>query len=93
MVIKKFLSTEKSFNNKDKGIWTFSVNPDADKSEIKKAVEALFSVKVDHVNTGRLPKKVRNLRSRIVTRRRATKIARVKLSKDSKALDLTKLNK
>jgi large subunit ribosomal protein L23 len=38
---------------------TFEVNPDANKSEIKKAIETLFKVKVLKVNTVTLPGKVR----------------------------------
>ena len=38
---------------------TFEVNPGANKSEIKKAIESLFKVKVLKVNTITLPAKVR----------------------------------
>jgi large subunit ribosomal protein L23 len=38
---------------------TFEVSPDANKSEIKKAIETLFKVKVVKVNTVTLPGKVR----------------------------------
>jgi large subunit ribosomal protein L23 len=38
---------------------TFEVNPGANKSEIKKAIETLFKVKVLKVNTVTLPGKVR----------------------------------
>ncbi|HTA16228.1 MAG TPA: 50S ribosomal protein L23 [bacterium] len=38
---------------------TFEVNPGANKSEIKKAIETLFKVKVLKVNTVTLPAKVR----------------------------------
>ena len=39
--------------------YTFEVAPDANKSEVKKAVETLFSVKVTGVNMIRLPGKIR----------------------------------
>lgn len=93
MVIRKFLNTEKSFNAKDKGIWTFAVLPKSNKSAIKKAVESLFSVTVKNVNTSRLHEKFRKLKTGISTRRSRLKIARVTLTKGSKTLDLTKLNR
>jgi large subunit ribosomal protein L23 len=51
-VIKKPLVTEKTTLEKDaKSIITFAVNPDANKIEIKEAVEKFFKVEVLGVNT------------------------------------------
>jgi large subunit ribosomal protein L23 len=51
-VIKKPLVTEKTTLQKDeKGIIAFAVNSDANKIEIKEAVESFFKVKVLEVNT------------------------------------------
>ena len=43
--------TEKSAAQAEKNVYTFKVNADANKIEIKKAVEAAFGVKVVNVNT------------------------------------------
>ena len=43
--------TERSMDNLQAGKYTFKVAKDANKSEIKKAVEQLFDVKVAKVNT------------------------------------------
>jgi len=43
--------SEKSYNLLDEGKYTFEVDPRANKTEIKIAVEKIFDVKVDSVNT------------------------------------------
>ena len=43
--------SEKSYANLDEGKYTFLVDVKANKSEIKYAVEKIFSVKVERVNT------------------------------------------
>jgi len=43
--------SEKSYGLSDIGKYTFIVAPDANKTQIKQAVEAVFRVKVTHVNT------------------------------------------
>jgi large subunit ribosomal protein L23 len=43
--------SEKSYGLIDEGKYTFLVDPRSNKTEIKNAVEAIFSVKVDSVNT------------------------------------------
>ena len=43
--------SEKSYGLIDEGKYTFLVDPRSNKTEIKNAVEAIFSVKVDTVNT------------------------------------------
>ncbi len=43
--------TEKSYRNAEEGKYTFRVHPDANKIEIKNAIEKLFKVKVVRVNT------------------------------------------
>jgi large subunit ribosomal protein L23 len=51
-VIKKPLVTEKTTLEKDaKNIISFAVNSDANKIEIKEAVEKFFKVEVVNVNT------------------------------------------
>jgi large subunit ribosomal protein L23 len=43
--------SEKSYGLIDEGKYTFLVDPRSNKTEIKQAVESIFSVKVDSVNT------------------------------------------
>jgi len=43
--------SEKSYGLIDQGQYTFEVAPSSNKTEIKYAVEAIFNVKVDSVNT------------------------------------------
>ncbi len=50
-VIKKPLVSEKNSQMAENGVYSFEVNRKATKTDIKKAVEKSFSVKVDSVNT------------------------------------------
>ena len=58
------LITEKSTRGSEHNQVTFRVAIDATKSEIKKAVEELFRVKVKSVNTSILPAKAKRFRGR-----------------------------
>ena len=50
-VIKGPIMTEKSNDLAQKNIVTLSVDPKANKTQIKQAVEKVFNVKVESVNT------------------------------------------
>lgn len=50
-VILKPVVSEKSYAASDRGQYTFVVAPDANKVQIKQAVEQIFNVKVTKVNT------------------------------------------
>ncbi len=50
-VILRPVVSEKSYNLLDEGKYTFVVSPDANKTEIKIAIESIFKVKVTSVNT------------------------------------------
>ncbi|MEZ0065486.1 large subunit ribosomal protein L23 [Streptacidiphilus sp. MAP12-20] len=50
-VLVKPVISEKSYALLDENKYTFIVSPDANKTQIKQAVEAVFSVKVADVNT------------------------------------------
>jgi len=54
--------SEKSYNLIDEGKYTFLVDPRANKTEIKQAVEQIFDVKVSSVNTINRQGKVRRTR-------------------------------
>lgn len=73
------LVTEKSTRGSEHNQVSFRVAMDATKPEIKKAVEGLFNVHVQHVNTLRMRGKVKRFRGRI-GRRAAYKKAIVTLA-------------
>ena len=50
-VIVKPIISEKSYALIDEGKYTFEVDPRSNKTEIKQAVEQIFNVKVDTINT------------------------------------------
>ncbi len=59
-IIKSPIVTEKSSDLAKQNVITFSVDVKANKTQIKKAVENIFNVKVDNVNTINVkPKKKR----------------------------------
>ncbi len=58
-VIKQVLVTEKSSIDRTQNKYTFEVRRDANKEEIKKAVEKTFNVKVESVNTMKIMGKQR----------------------------------
>jgi len=60
-IIIKPIITEKSNIAMAEGKYTFRVHKDASKTEIKKAVEELFGVKVESVNTVSVPGKVKRM--------------------------------
>lgn len=54
--------SEKSWGGQDEGKYSFKVHPDANKVEIRKAIEHIFKVKVLNVRTMQMhgkPKRVR----------------------------------
>jgi large subunit ribosomal protein L23 len=71
--------SEKSYSLLDQNKYTFLVAPDANKTEIKIAVEKVFNVKVVSVNT--LNREGKSLRTRFgVGKRKDTKRAIVKVA-------------
>ena len=85
-IILKPVTTEKSLALMDLGKYTFEVDPRANKTEIKMAVEKLFGVKVDSVNTANVSGKLKRMgRSQGMTS--AYKKAIVQLTKDSKPIE------
>ena len=82
-VILKPVVSEKSYALLDANTYTFIVHPDANKTEIKEAVQTIFSVRVTSVNTlHRKGKRKRTRRTFGV--RKATKRALVTLHPDDK---------
>ncbi len=79
--------SEKSYGLLDERQYTFVVRPDANKTEIKIAVQKVFGVKVLSVNT--LNRSGKRKRTRTgYGRRKGTKRAIVTLSQDSRTIDV-----
>ena len=88
-IIIKPILTEKSYKGLANKTYTFKVAMEANKVEIKKAVEEIFDVKVEKVNTlivkGRT-KSQNTKRGRTVGKTSDYKKAIVKLTADSKTI-------
>jgi large subunit ribosomal protein L23 len=79
-VIIQPVVSEKSYGLLDNGVYTFIVHPDANKTEIRQAVESIFNVRVQQVNTlNRKGKRKRNRRQPTFGKRADTKRAIVTL--------------
>ena len=87
-VILKPVITEKSMNVMGEKKYTFLVHPEANKTMIKEAVEKMFpGTKVASVNTQNLDGKNKR-RGMIVGKTAKTKKAIVKLTADSKEIEI-----
>ncbi|MFZ5645239.1 MAG: 50S ribosomal protein L23 [Bacillota bacterium] len=64
-ILKKPLITEKSMDLVQENKYTFIVDPNSNKIEIKKAVEELFKVKVEKVHTIRYKARFKRVRGKI----------------------------
>ncbi len=85
-VIIKPLLSEKSYADIANKKYTFIVRPDANKTEIKKAVEKVFGVKVEKVNTANVNGKLKR-QGKTQGYTSDYKKAFVTLTKDSKAIE------
>jgi large subunit ribosomal protein L23 len=87
-VIIRPVVSEKSYASYDENVYTFVVAPDANKIEIRKAIEQIFNVRVTNVNTiNRKGKRKRNRRSGVWGTRAAEKRALVSL-RDGDRIDV-----
>ena len=86
-VIRKPVISEKSYGLLEQQKYTFVVAPDANKTQIKIAIEKIFKVKVDSVNTANRQGKRKRTRSGY-GKRKDTKRAIVTLAAGSKPIDL-----
>ncbi len=69
-VLRRGILTEESVRQQERNKYTFEVALEANKIEIRQAVEVLFKVKVASVNTMRMPGKVKMFRRRGATPQR-----------------------
>ena len=87
-VIPKPIVTEKSMNAMGEKKYTFMVHPEANKSQIKEAVEKMFEgTKVKSVNTMNMDGKNKR-RGMVVGKTAKSKKAIVALTEDSKDIEI-----
>ena len=86
-IIKRPIITEQSMEATEDKKYVFQVAVDANKSEIKKAVEQIFGVKVAKVNTMHVPGKAKRLGAGRLGRTKDWKKAIVQLTADSKTIE------
>ena len=85
-IIIRPVLTEKSYDGMADKKYVFEVALSANKTEIKKAVETIFDVKVESVNTMRIEGKMKR-QGRTQGRRPERKKAYVKLTEGSKTIE------
>ena len=85
-VILKPVITEKSMMDAEKKKYTFKVAVDANKTEVKSALEEIFGVDIAKVNIMNVKGKLKRM-GRTVGRRAASKKAIVTLAKGSKEIE------
>jgi len=86
-LIKRPVITERSTDLMEENKYVFEVDRRANKTEIRQAVEKLFGVKVEQVNTMRTPGKRKRV-GRHVGYTQEKKKAIVKLAADSKPIEI-----
>ena len=79
--------SEKSYGLMEQNVYTFLVDPASNKTQIKIAVEQIFGVKVDSVNTANREGKRKRTRTGF-GQRKSTKRAIVTLAADSKPIEI-----
>jgi large subunit ribosomal protein L23 len=88
-IIIKPVVSEKSYAAYAGNVYTFVVSPDANKIEIRKAVEELFATKVASVRTiNRKGKRKRNRTSGVWSARATRKRAIVTLAAGEESIDI-----
>lgn len=85
-IIRRPVVTEKSTLAGEFNKVTFVISPDADKAQVKEAVESIFGVEVEKVNTIKLPGKVKRFRGR--TGKRMDRRKAVVTLKEGQVIDL-----
>lgn len=85
-IIRKPIVTEKSMEDMENKKYTFEVDKNATKIEIKAAVEEIFNVKVKKINTMNMQGKLKRQGAHM-GRRPSWKKAIVKLTDDSEPIE------
>ena len=86
-IIIRPIVSERSFSGMEQNKYTFEVAKDANKYQIKDAVEEIFGVKVAKVNTINYDGKAKRLGAARPGRRKSWKKAYVQLTQDSKTIE------
>lgn len=86
-IIRRPVITEASTDLMEDKKYVFEVDPRANKVEVKKAIETIFGVKVEKVNTMRVKGKIKRY-GRYSGRRPERKKAIITLAEDSKAIEV-----
>ena len=87
-VIIRPIISEQSMEDLDIKKYVFEVAKDANKIEIKKAIEEIFGVKVIRVNTSIVPAKKKRVGAHPMGNTSEWKKATVKLSRSSKNIEI-----
>ena len=85
-VILRPIITERTTDMMGDNKYVFEVAPKSNKTEVKQAIEAIFDVKVESVNTMNVKGKPKRM-GRYIGKRKDWKKAIIKLSADSKPLE------
>lgn len=64
-IVKSPIVTEKAMGIVEENKYTFKVDKKAKKTQIKKAIEEIYNVRVEKVNVVNVPRKKKNYRFRI----------------------------
>ena len=86
-IIIRPIITEKSMEAVESKKYVFEVAPSANKVEIRKAIETIFGVKVQSVNTVNVQGNTKRMGVHVV-KRSDIKKAYIQLTADSKAIEL-----
>ena len=86
-IIIRPIITEKSMEAIEEKKYVFEVAPSANKIELRKAIETIFGVKVQSVNTVKVQGKTKRMGVH-VGKRSDMKKAYIQLTADSKAIEL-----
>ena len=86
-IIIRPIVSERSFSGMEQNKYTFEVAKDANKYQIKDAVEEIFGVKVAKVNTINYDGKTKRMGAGRPGTRKSWKKAYVQLAKDSKTIE------
>ena len=79
--------SEKAYGLLEQGVYTFLVAPDSNKTQIKIAIQEIFAVTVESVNTANRKGKRKRTRTGF-GQRKSTKRAIVTLAADSKPIEI-----
>ena len=66
-IIKYPILTEKTYQQMELHVYTFAVDRRASKTEIKKAIQFIFDVKIDKINVFNVPKKAKKVEEAVAS--------------------------